>query len=426
MSQLAERDRQGEGRGPGRADRLPAGRLPRRRRPRSTAMTAAVEAGADVVEIGVPYSDPGMDGPVIQQAVDVAVRAGVGMRDVLRAVEAVAAAGAVPVVMSYWNPIERYGVERFATDLAAAGGAGAITPDLIPDEAAEWIAAAERGRPRPGLPRRAVVHRRAAALDDRGLPRLRLRRLDDGRHRHPADGQRRRREAGRPHPGGRARPGGLRRASASPTARRPPRSPPSPTASSSARPTCASCSRAAAADGVRALTADLGPRECGHDRPRRPSRARPRASGSSGRCRSAPTRCASSPASSRAVLITEKRWVARGGAPGDVLDIAVWAVPFGIIGGRLYHVITSPRAVLRRGRRPAAGLRHLGGRPRHLGRHRPRRGRRLDRLPAPRHPAAGLRRRPRARACWSPRRSAGWATGSTTSSTAARPTCRGR
>jgi tryptophan synthase alpha chain len=107
------------------------------------AMVAAVEGGADVMEIGVPYSDPGMDGPVIQQAVDVAVRAGVGMPDVLRAVEAVAAAGAVPVVMSYWNPIERYGVERFAADLAAAGGAGAITPDLIPDEAAAWLAASE-------------------------------------------------------------------------------------------------------------------------------------------------------------------------------------------------------------------------------------------------------------------------------------------
>jgi tryptophan synthase alpha chain len=107
------------------------------------ALRAAVEGGADIVEIGVPYSDPGMDGPVIQQAVDVAVRAGVGMRDVLRAVEAVAAAGAVPVVMSYWNPVERYGVERFAADLAAAGGAGAITPDLVPDEAAAWIAAAE-------------------------------------------------------------------------------------------------------------------------------------------------------------------------------------------------------------------------------------------------------------------------------------------
>src|SRR3954454_20968684 len=108
------------------------------------AMVAAVEGGADIVEVGVPYSDPGMDGPVIQQAVDVAVRAGVGLPDVLRAVEAVAAAGAVPVVMSYWNPIERYGVDRFADDLAAAGGAGAITPDLIPDEAGPWLAATDR------------------------------------------------------------------------------------------------------------------------------------------------------------------------------------------------------------------------------------------------------------------------------------------
>jgi len=106
-------------------------------------MVAAVEGGADVLEIGVPYSDPGMDGPVIQRAVDVAVRAGVGMRDVLQAVEAVAGAGAVPMVMSYWNPIERYGVARFAADLSAAGGAGAITPDLIPDEAGEWLAASE-------------------------------------------------------------------------------------------------------------------------------------------------------------------------------------------------------------------------------------------------------------------------------------------
>lgn len=107
------------------------------------AMQAAVAGGADVVEIGVPYSDPGMDGPTIQEAVQVAVAAGVGMPDVLSAVSAVAQAGAVPVVMSYWNPIERYGVERFATDLAAAGGAGAITPDLVPDEARDWIAASD-------------------------------------------------------------------------------------------------------------------------------------------------------------------------------------------------------------------------------------------------------------------------------------------
>lgn len=107
------------------------------------AMCATVAGGADVVEIGVPYSDPGIDGPTIQQAVEHAVRAGVGIRDVLRAVEEVAKTGAVPVVMTYWNPVERYGVARFARDLAAAGGAGAITPDLIPDEAAEWMAAAD-------------------------------------------------------------------------------------------------------------------------------------------------------------------------------------------------------------------------------------------------------------------------------------------
>lgn len=107
------------------------------------AMCAMVAGGADVIEIGVPYSDPGMDGPTIQAAVDPAVRAGVGMADVLRAVAAVSDAGAAAVVMSYWNPIEKYGVARFAADLAAAGGAGAITPDLIPDEAGEWLAASE-------------------------------------------------------------------------------------------------------------------------------------------------------------------------------------------------------------------------------------------------------------------------------------------
>jgi tryptophan synthase alpha chain len=105
------------------------------------AMRALVAGGADIVEVGVPYSDPVMDGPTIQAAADPAVRAGVGVADALRAVTAVAEAGAAAVIMSYWNPIERYGVERFAADLAAAGGSGAITPDLIPDEASEWLAA---------------------------------------------------------------------------------------------------------------------------------------------------------------------------------------------------------------------------------------------------------------------------------------------
>jgi tryptophan synthase alpha chain len=107
-------------------------------------MRAMVAGGCDVIEVGVPYSDPGMDGPTIQAAVDPAVRAGVGMSDVLTAVAAVASAGAAAVVMTYWNPVMRYGVSRLAADLAAAGGAGMITPDLIPDEAADWIAAAER------------------------------------------------------------------------------------------------------------------------------------------------------------------------------------------------------------------------------------------------------------------------------------------
>jgi tryptophan synthase alpha chain len=107
------------------------------------AMRAMVDGGADVVEIGVPYSDPVMDGPTIQAAAEQAVRSGVGIPDALRAVRAVAEAGAAAVVMSYWNPIDHYGVGRFAADLAAAGGSGAITPDLIPDEADDWISAAD-------------------------------------------------------------------------------------------------------------------------------------------------------------------------------------------------------------------------------------------------------------------------------------------
>ncbi|KJE23852.1 tryptophan synthase, alpha chain [Frankia torreyi] len=110
------------------------------------AMRAMVAAGVDVVEVGLPYSDPTMDGPVIQDAADAALRGGVTTADVLRTVEAVAATGAPTVVMTYWNPIDRYGPARFAADLAAAGGAGAITPDLPPEEAAPWLAAsAEHG-----------------------------------------------------------------------------------------------------------------------------------------------------------------------------------------------------------------------------------------------------------------------------------------
>ena len=106
------------------------------------ALEAMVEAGADVVEVGLPYSDPLMDGPTIQQAVESALRSKTTTRDVLRTVEQVASSGAAVLVMSYWNPIERYGPERFARDLASVGGAGVITPDLIPDEADAWLPAA--------------------------------------------------------------------------------------------------------------------------------------------------------------------------------------------------------------------------------------------------------------------------------------------
>jgi tryptophan synthase alpha chain len=108
------------------------------------AMVAMVEAGVDIVEIGVPYTDPLMDGPVIAHAADVALQNGTRLHDIFTAVRAVVDAGAPALVMTYWNPVLRYGVDRFADDLAAAGGAGLITPDLIPDEGAQWIAAAER------------------------------------------------------------------------------------------------------------------------------------------------------------------------------------------------------------------------------------------------------------------------------------------
>jgi tryptophan synthase alpha chain len=108
------------------------------------ALTAMVDAGCDAIEVGLPYSDPVMDGPTIQMAAQQALDNGVRTRDVLRTVEAVAATGTPTLVMTYWNPVERYGVDRFAADLAGAGGAGLITPDLTPDSAAPWIAAADQ------------------------------------------------------------------------------------------------------------------------------------------------------------------------------------------------------------------------------------------------------------------------------------------
>lgn len=107
------------------------------------AIQAMIESGVDLVELGLPYSDPVIDGPVIQRATEKALAGGVRTRDVLQTMEAVANAGVPVVLMTYWNPVDRYGVNAFARDLKAAGGSGMITPDLIPDEADEWLSASD-------------------------------------------------------------------------------------------------------------------------------------------------------------------------------------------------------------------------------------------------------------------------------------------
>lgn len=108
------------------------------------AARALIAEGADAIELGLPYSDPGMDGAIIQHTGQHALEAGTRTKHVLQAVDELSPLGAPIMVMSYYNPILHYGVEAFARDFAAAGGAGLITPDLIPDEGGEWISAAER------------------------------------------------------------------------------------------------------------------------------------------------------------------------------------------------------------------------------------------------------------------------------------------
>ncbi len=109
------------------------------------AAVALIENGFDILELGPPYSDPVMDGEIIQQATQAALAAGFKLRDLFTAVREISARVDAPIlVMSYWNPIVQYGVDRFADDLKAAGGAGLITPDITPEAAGEWIAASKR------------------------------------------------------------------------------------------------------------------------------------------------------------------------------------------------------------------------------------------------------------------------------------------
>jgi tryptophan synthase alpha chain len=109
------------------------------------AAVALAENGVDAIELGLPYSDPVMDGVVIQRATQAALAGGFKLRHGFEAVAAITARVDTPVLlMTYWNPVLQFGVERFADELVAAGGAGLITPDLIPDEAAQWLAASDR------------------------------------------------------------------------------------------------------------------------------------------------------------------------------------------------------------------------------------------------------------------------------------------
>ena len=103
------------------------------------AIEVLVNNGADIIEIGFPYSDPIMDGPIIQEAADVALANGAGAKEVLEILEFTTNLNVPAVVMTYWNPIERYGVQEFAEAIAANGGSGVITPDLTIEESVTWL-----------------------------------------------------------------------------------------------------------------------------------------------------------------------------------------------------------------------------------------------------------------------------------------------
>ena len=110
---------------------------------------AFIDGGVDAIEIGFPYSDPVMDGPTIQAAAVKALENGTGAEDVLDALEVAVKGGVPSLVMTYWNPIEKYGVEKFADAISARGGSGVIHPDLTIEESASWLAATKKSAINP-------------------------------------------------------------------------------------------------------------------------------------------------------------------------------------------------------------------------------------------------------------------------------------
>ena len=113
------------------------------------AIQALAAAGVDAIEIGFPYSDPVMDGPVIQEAADISLKAGTNAADVFAALKVAADTGVAAVVMTYWNPIEKYGADQFAQAIADNGGSGVITPDLTIEESERWLSATEKSQINP-------------------------------------------------------------------------------------------------------------------------------------------------------------------------------------------------------------------------------------------------------------------------------------
>jgi len=111
-------------------------------------IAAFIAGGVDAIEIGFPYSDPVMDGPTIQDAAVTALANGTGANEVFQAL-ATATAHVPAVVMTYWNPIEKYGVNEFSAAIASNGGSGVITPDLTIEESQGWAGATERSAINP-------------------------------------------------------------------------------------------------------------------------------------------------------------------------------------------------------------------------------------------------------------------------------------
>ena len=165
-------------------------------------MLALAAGGADVIELGVPFSDPMADGPVIQKASERALARGIGTPQVLEAVRGFRARDArTPIVlMGYANPIEAYdlahGAGGFVRACAEAGVDGVLVVDYPPEESLAFSARAEGGRAGADLPAGAHLDRGAHEAGGRGRGRLRLLRVAEGRHgrrppRHRGRGTRR-------------------------------------------------------------------------------------------------------------------------------------------------------------------------------------------------------------------------------------------